>query len=109
MKGASDMDGPVGITQRAIKPGQSFTYQVPIRDQAGTFWYHAHSEVHIADGLYGGLVVHDVARSETRHDEKLLFLVGDWYHRQAADVLAHYMRPDSEGKEVRIRYLDCSS
>lgn len=33
------MDGPVGITQCAIKQGEKFTYRVPIGDQAGTFWY----------------------------------------------------------------------
>lgn len=60
-KGANHMDGPVGITQCAIKHGRKFTYRVPIDDQAGTFWYvtvitsrectligyryHAHSEV----------------------------------------------------------------
>jgi FtsP/CotA-like multicopper oxidase with cupredoxin domain len=32
------MDGPVGITQCAIKKGENFTYRVPIDDQAGTFW-----------------------------------------------------------------------
>lgn len=32
------MDGPVGITQCSIVPGEKFTYRVPIGDQAGTFW-----------------------------------------------------------------------
>jgi hypothetical protein len=32
------MDGPVGITQCAIKQGGKFSYQVPIGAQAGTFW-----------------------------------------------------------------------
>lgn len=32
------MDGPVGITQCGIKPGEKFTYSVPIGEQAGTFW-----------------------------------------------------------------------
>jgi FtsP/CotA-like multicopper oxidase with cupredoxin domain len=32
------MDGPVGVTQCAIKQGRSFTYRVPIDEQSGTFW-----------------------------------------------------------------------
>ncbi len=32
------MDGPVGVTQCAIKPGNKFIYQIPIEDQYGTFW-----------------------------------------------------------------------
>lgn len=35
------MDGPVGITQCAIKEGGKFTYRVPIGGQTGTFWYEA--------------------------------------------------------------------
>ena len=38
LTGANHMDGPVGITQCSIVPGEKFTYRVPIGDQAGTFW-----------------------------------------------------------------------
>lgn len=40
MKGANEMDGVVGLTQCAIPPTQSATYDFTIADhQAGTFWY----------------------------------------------------------------------
>jgi FtsP/CotA-like multicopper oxidase with cupredoxin domain len=114
------MDGPVGITQCAIKQWGQLTYQVPIGDQAGTFWqekrvvghqftltwcrYHAHSEVQRGDGLYGGLVVHNPITSpeniKYQYDNELLFLVGDWYHWPAARVLATFMSPTSTGVEV---------
>ncbi|KAH8805453.1 iron transport multicopper oxidase fet3 [Xylogone sp. PMI_703] len=103
MRGANHMDGPVGITQCAIKQGRSFTYRVPIGDQVGTFWYHAHSEVQRADGLYGGLVVHNpvspLDNSTYQYDHELLFLVGDWYHRQADQVLGMFLRMTSGGIE----------
>ncbi len=39
LTGTNDMDGVVGVTQRAIPPGQSFTYAFTVgSDQAGTFW-----------------------------------------------------------------------
>lgn len=37
--GANEMDGTVGITQKAIPAGSKFTYKFQIgNDQAGTFW-----------------------------------------------------------------------
>lgn len=111
------MDGVVGVTQCAIPPGSSFTYNVTIpADQSGTFWYHSHANAQRADGMYGGLVVHRPASKATvrglfsRHgstdsakhhyDKELLLLVGDWYHRTAVEVLAWYMRAGSFGNEV---------
>ncbi|KAI1041060.1 hypothetical protein LB505_005856 [Fusarium chuoi] len=53
------MDGAVGFTQCPVTPGTSFTYNFTIgADEYGTFWWHSHSDVQRADGLWGGLVVH---------------------------------------------------
>jgi hypothetical protein len=38
LTGANQMDGPVGITQCGIRPGEKITYRVPIGEQVGTFW-----------------------------------------------------------------------
>ncbi|KAJ6440222.1 laccase IV [Purpureocillium lavendulum] len=99
MKAANEMDGVVGVTQCSIPPAGSFTYRFQIsEEQHGTFWYHAHSAVKRADGLYGGLVVHKPADEYDKNDdlslyeydaEKLL-LVGDWYHAGADAVIAEY-------------------
>lgn len=103
MRGANDMDGAVGITQDPIPPGHTFIYRFTIdEDQHGTFWYHAHEGVQRADGLYGGLVVHEPLPrgvKEELADEKLL-LVGDWYHRSAQDALEFYMHPGAFGLET---------
>lgn len=40
MRDANNMDGVVGVTQKAIPAGAEFTYQFDISStQAGTFWY----------------------------------------------------------------------
>ena len=51
-------DGTDGVTQRAVAPGESFTYRVRFPD-AGLFWYHAHHREDIAQplGLYGTILV----------------------------------------------------
>jgi FtsP/CotA-like multicopper oxidase with cupredoxin domain len=108
------MDGVPGVTQCDIQPGTSFTYNFTISaDQSGTFWYHAHSNVQRADGLYGGFVIHRPVSSLVAHEhwdrddatqhgyqKEILLLIGDWYHRQSRDVLSWYMRAGSFGNEV---------
>ncbi|KAF2103099.1 putative laccase-2 [Rhizodiscina lignyota] len=93
------MDGVVSLTQCAIPQFGSFTYRFKIgEDEAGTFWYHAHSDVHRADGLFGALVVHKPVNSEGsaemqeyHYDAEQLLLVGDWFHRPAESVLESYL------------------
>ncbi|KND87131.1 L-ascorbate oxidase [Tolypocladium ophioglossoides CBS 100239] len=102
MKGANEMDGAVGLTQCAIAPSDNFTYRFRIDEsQSGTYWYHAHSGVQRADGLFGGLVIHKPAQAERKSDlttyqyeTEQLLLVGDWYHRQAGAVLDWYQDPN---------------
>ena len=98
------MDGVVGLTQRGIAPGGTFTYRFRIDDgQAGTFWYHGHAGGQLADGLYGGLVVHEPISggSQGPLDPEYLFLIGDWYHRRAKEMMEWYMDSSHFANEVR--------
>ncbi|KAF9563631.1 hypothetical protein CPC08DRAFT_824885 [Agrocybe pediades] len=59
-KDSSWADGPVGVTQCPIAPGDSFLYRFKAENQAGTFWYHSHHSTQYCDGLRGAMVVYDV-------------------------------------------------
>lgn len=55
---ANAADGVAGVTQDAVKPGQSYVYRfIPL--DAGTYWYHSHqfSFDETTNGLYGMLIV----------------------------------------------------
>ncbi|KAJ5535848.1 hypothetical protein N7513_009034 [Penicillium frequentans] len=130
---ANAMDGATGISQLPIAPGGHFVYNLTIpADQSGTFWYHSHTGVSRADGLYGGLVVHAPAsrstvrgllpqsNSDARHygyEKELLLLIGDWYHWPAKEVLAWYMTPANIGLDPvpdtflinGVGYFNCSA
>ncbi|GIC91516.1 uncharacterized protein Aud_007961 [Aspergillus udagawae] len=110
----SSMDGAAGVSQCPIAPGSKFIYNLTVpENQSGTFWYHAHSGVARADGLYGGFVVHApsvnltvrdlMAEEKVNHRDvygkDLLLLIGDWYHQPASQVLDWYMRAGSFGNE----------
>lgn len=58
-------DGVPGVTQKAIEPGDTFTYQWKA-DKTGSLWYHCHVNVaeHVGiRGMWGPLIV-DPARPE---------------------------------------------
>ncbi|KAF8629510.1 hypothetical protein AX17_005636 [Amanita inopinata Kibby_2008] len=85
--GSNWADGPVGVTQCPIIPGDSFLYRFKVPDQAGTFWYHSHYSTQYCDGLRGALVVYDPLdphrlRYEIDDDDTVITLA-DWYHAPA--------------------------
>ncbi|KAJ5983839.1 hypothetical protein N7481_005938 [Penicillium waksmanii] len=55
-KGTPWADGVSGLSQWAIQPGQTYTYQWTAT-QKGTYWYHSHDKDRIMDGLYGAIQV----------------------------------------------------
>ncbi|RSL89588.1 hypothetical protein CEP51_001152 [Fusarium floridanum] len=99
MKGQNLMDGAAGITQCPIPPGHDYIYNFTIGDdEYGTFWWHSHSEVQRADGLWGGLVVHS-SQEASPPQEDYLVMVSDWFHRNQTEVLAWYADASSRGNE----------
>ncbi|WP_353815049.1 multicopper oxidase family protein [Agromyces sp. SYSU T00266] len=59
-------DGVAGITQDAVRPGESYTYRF-ISHQAGTFWYHSHQVSHeqVRRGLFGAIIIEPAAPDTT--------------------------------------------
>ncbi len=58
-KGTWKHDGVPGVTQEAIKPGDSFTYEF-VAEPAGTMWYHCHVNVNehvVMRGMWGPFIV----------------------------------------------------
>ena len=42
MKGYQLYNGPVGLVQCALAPGESMTYKFKVQEHPGTYWYHTH-------------------------------------------------------------------
>ncbi|MCK4837466.1 MAG: multicopper oxidase domain-containing protein, partial [Desulfobulbaceae bacterium] len=70
------MDGVPLITQPPIKPGDTFTYEFPIR-QSGTYWYHSHSGLQEQRGLYGSIVI-TPPEENIKVDRDRVILLSDW-------------------------------
>ena len=71
------MDGVPGLTQPPIEPGSEFDYEFAPPD-AGTFWYHPHTDglQQLGRGLGGVLIVEE--REPPAVDRELVWMLQDW-------------------------------
>ena len=71
------MDGVPGLSFPGIKPGQTFHYEFPVK-QAGTYWYHSHSNMQEAIGLYGPIVIDPAGTEPAPYDREHVIVLSDW-------------------------------
>ena len=71
------MDGVPGLSFPGIDPGETFTYEFPVR-QTGTYWYHSHSGMQEGMGLYGPLVIDPAGADPVAYDREHVLVLGDW-------------------------------
>ncbi len=88
------MDGVPYISFPPISPGAAFTYEFPIR-QAGTYWYHSHSELQEQRGLYGAIVIEPSLSRSHGHvhaDHDHAVVLSDWTDEDPHAVLRELKR-----------------
>ncbi len=71
------MDGVPGVTQNAVRPGESYTYEF-VASVPGTYWYHSHQDSAVQEdrGLYGTLVVEGA--DEPPVDREYTLVLDEW-------------------------------
>ncbi|MFD7440822.1 multicopper oxidase family protein [Streptomyces sp. NPDC059909] len=72
----NDMDGVPGVTQRPVKPGESFDYRFAV-PHPGTYWFHPHMGVQLDRGMYAPLIVDD-PREPLKYDHEWIIVLDDW-------------------------------
>ena len=88
------MDGVPGISFPGIPPGETFTYAFTVR-QAGTYWYHGHSNMQEAMGLFGPLVVDPAGEEPAPYDREYVLMLSDWSFTHPHEVFRRLkQRPD---------------
>lgn len=74
------MDGVPDVTQPAIQPGATFTYEF-VAKPAGTFMYHSHfeSDVQVSLGLYAPFIINPKEEDETtKPDVDMTLMLSEW-------------------------------
>jgi len=81
-----EMDGPAGLNQAPVEPGDSFVYDF-VATPAGTRWYHAHTDVatQVMLGLYGAFVV-EPKHGGTHYDRDYTYVLSEWDDELTPDV-----------------------
>ncbi len=71
------MDGVPGVSFPGIDPGETFIYEFPVT-HAGTYWYHSHSGMQEAIGLYGPIVIDPAGADPVAYDREHILVLSDW-------------------------------
>ncbi|BDI61974.1 copper resistance system multicopper oxidase [Qipengyuania nanhaisediminis] len=69
-------DGVPGVSFPGIRPGETFTYEFPVR-QTGTYWWHSHSGLQEQAGHYGPIVI-ESAEPDPRYDRDYVVLLSEF-------------------------------
>ncbi len=81
------MDGVPGISFAGIAPGETFTYQFKV-EQSGTYWYHSHSGMQEATGVYGAIIIEPAQSDPVQSDREHVIQLSDWTDEDPMRVLA---------------------
>jgi FtsP/CotA-like multicopper oxidase with cupredoxin domain len=107
----NDMDGVPYITQKPVKPGQSFTYEFTTRN-SGSHMYHSHhnSTMQVGKGLLGAFIIEPkVPRAIEKSDIDYVMIIND---SSGGFTLNGKGFPATEpivckkGQRVRIRFMN---
>ena len=82
-------DGVPGVSFPGIRPGETFQYRFPVR-QNGTYWWHSHSGLQEQAGHYGPIVI-DAAEPDPRYDCDYVVLLSEFTPRHPHDIARKLM------------------
>ncbi|MFT8419696.1 MAG: copper resistance system multicopper oxidase [Acetobacter sp.] len=84
----ASMDGVPGLSFGGIAPGRSFAYHFPVR-QSGTYWYHSHSNMQEARGLYGAIIIDPRTPPAQTWERDYVILLSDWSDVAPHDIISN--------------------
>jgi len=106
----NDMDGVPAITQPAVMPGESFTYEFTVRN-AGSNMYHSHfmADEQVPMGLLGAFIVTDPQAPEPKVDLDYAMILNDGplgFTLNGKGFPATEPLSVRQGDLIRVRYMN---
>ena len=110
MKVPNNMDGVPVISQPAVMPGESFTYEFRVRN-AGSNMYHSHfmAQTQVPMGLLGAFIVTDPKANEPKADIDYAMILNDGplgFTINGKGFPATEPIVANQGQLVRVRYMN---
>ncbi|KAB8124566.1 copper resistance system multicopper oxidase [Komagataeibacter medellinensis] len=87
------MDGVPGLSFTGIPPGKSFTYRFRV-SQSGTYWYHSHSGMQEAQGLYGAVVIDPLRPDPHACARDYVIVLSEWTDVSPMDIINNLKMQD---------------
>lgn len=81
-------DGVPGVSFPGIKPGQTFTYDMPALRQSGTYWWHSHSGLQEQAGHYGPIIVDPAGPDAVSADRDYVLLLSEFTPMHPHTIMA---------------------
>ena len=89
----ASMDGVPGLSFGGIPAKGRFTYRFPLK-QSGTYWYHSHSGMQEAQGLFGALVIDPAEPQPRRYERDYVIVLSDWSDVAPHDIISNLKQQD---------------
>ncbi len=87
----NSQDGVPHVTTPPILPGQTHTFEFPLR-HSGTYWYHSHTHLQEQAGIYGAIVVLPRGGEKVKADRDQVLVLSDWTNEKPEEVHRTLMR-----------------
>ncbi|CCE66177.1 hypothetical protein TPHA_0P00190 [Tetrapisispora phaffii CBS 4417] len=87
---ANQADGPEMVTQCPIMNGDMYLYNFTVPNQAGTYWYHAHSGSQYGDGMRAAFIIHD-EDEPFEYDDEMVISLADLYVDHSYDLTRKFL------------------
>lgn len=109
-------DGVPGVTQNAVKPGESHTYRFVVHE-TGSHWYHSHqtASVQVVKGLFGAFIILPKDHpEEQREAADITIFSHDWETPDGMRTALHLPEPGElrivpPGTDMRLRLVNSAS
>ncbi|KAF7728186.1 hypothetical protein EC973_006580 [Apophysomyces ossiformis] len=96
-------DGVPFLTQYPIQPGGHYVYEFNVVNQAGTYFYHAHTGLQEST-VFGAFIVYESEKARPgsnkkliagpyAYDEERLVMLSEWWHRDQVEFEDYLLGP----------------
>ena len=73
----NSQDGVPYVTTPPIQAGETRVFEFPLR-QAGTYWYHSHTDLQDQSGVYGAIVIEPKGGERVKTARDHVVVLSDW-------------------------------
>ncbi|WP_374570685.1 copper resistance system multicopper oxidase [Phenylobacterium sp.] len=80
------MDGVPGLSFPGIRPGETFVYELPVR-QSGAYWYHSHSGLQEQEGHYGPIIIDPAGDDPVAADREHVVVLSDYSFMRPQEIM----------------------